>query len=243
MKKKLFILVSLIFVLVSNMKADDFILRCEGRTFFCFSSAATWDPSLQKHIIDLNQCSLLLGEVLCVAPPYQVQVSWIAPDCEGTIGGGGGGNNANYASSIVSITTDPSWLFIRGTQRPITLESTVFDCSGWVYFVLLQAAPAIATAICSDGYINVAKFIDYTNSHCNGIRAANPQIGDLILWEGHIEIVVSVNGNAITMSGSNGSNGSSVPKISGEGGWLTVGSSALENFGDGDFLGFFTLCN
>ena len=58
--------------------------------------------------------------------------------------------------------------------------------------------------------------------------------------EGHVEFVVSVSGDSIEISGSNGSDGGAVPKVSGAGGWLTVGSPALNNFGSGPFLGFFT---
>ena len=80
----------------------------------------------------------------------------------------------------------------------------------------------------------------YINSH-GGFRTSNPQAGDLVMWGNHVEVVVSVSGNAIEISGSNGADGGAVPKVSGTGGWLTVGSSALSNFGSGGFLGFLTI--
>lgn len=61
-----------------------------------------------------------------------------------------------------------------------------------------------------------------------------------MFWEGHVEFVVSVSGDAIEISESNGSDGGAVPKVSGAGGWLIIGSPALNNFGREPFLGFFT---
>jgi surface antigen len=125
--------------------------------------------------------------------------------------------------------------FKRGVQRPITLQSKVFDCSGWVYFVLLNLNSTLANKIGQ----NTTTMKAYISSH--GGLHSNPQVGDLAVWGGHVEFVVSVSGNKIEISGSNGATGGAVPKVSGTGGWLTVGSSALNNFGSGGFLGFWTI--
>jgi hypothetical protein len=234
MKKKLLLLFSIIFGIVSNMNADDFILRCEGRTFFCFSNAATWDPSLQKHIIDLNQCSLLLGEVLCVAPPCQVQVSWIAPDCEGTISGGGGENNTtNYVANILSLSGDQrTYSLMTNPPRPITLESTLFDCSGWVHFVMLQINPDLANSLGQ----TTATMQSYISS--NGGYHSVPVVGDMAMWNTHVEFVVGYDGTYVTLSGARGDNLDPVPTTTGST-WLTL--DRMDDINSTGFLGFWTV--
>ena len=142
---------------------------------------------------------------------------------------------STIASSIVSTTLSYTGQFTRGPLRPVTLNSTEFDCSAWVYFVLLNINPTLANQIGS----NTTSIQSYITS--NGGYHNNPQVGDLVVWGGHVEFVVSVSGNAIEISGSNGPNGGAVPKVSGTGGWLTVGGQQLNSFGAGGFLGFFTI--
>ena len=63
-----------------------------------------------------------------------------------------------------------------------------------------------------------------------------PKVGDIAIWGGHVEIVVSVNGDSFTTSGSSGKNGTPIPTSK------TFKSSTDDDLKEysGKFQGFWT---
>jgi hypothetical protein len=130
--------------------------------------------------------------------------------------------------------------FKRGRTNPVTLETKVFDCSAWVYFVILNLDKDLAKAISSNGTPTTTAFKNYIEAH-GGFRTNGPKVGDIVMWNGHIEIVVEADGNNFVMSGSSGATGSDIPRTEGEG-WLDTEhyKDGSWPWGNGYFLGFWT---
>jgi hypothetical protein len=94
----------------------------------------------------------------------------------------------------------------------------------------------------NNGNPTTASFRDYIEGH-GGFRTNSPHAGDLVMWNGHVEIVVSANNEYWTMSGTANSS-QPVPRTEG-GNWLNTDYTAQGNWpwGDGTFLGFWTPYN
>jgi hypothetical protein len=212
------------------------------------------DPSINIIECYCNACRVFydcdFGCLYCTDGNSTGEAGWDDPDGDdpfdggssggggsstgGSSGGGSGGSTSISGQSIANKSLQYTGQFTRGVVRPVTLQTTKFDCSGWVYFVLLNLDPTKANALGSST-TSIKNYI-YANG---GFRTTNPKVGDLAVWNTHVEIVVAVSGNAIEISGSNGADGTSVPKHYGVGGWLTI--STMNQINTSGFLGFATI--
>lgn len=118
-----------------------------------------------------------------------------------------------------------------GTISP-TAGKSQFDCSAWVYYCLSQSYPGLAKAIGS----NTSSIKSYAQGH-GGVRTNNPAVGDLALWQGHVEIVTGVNGQAFNTSGASGRSGSPIPSAKS---FTGINDKAIKWYGNGTFVGFWT---
>jgi RHS repeat-associated protein len=135
-----------------------------------------------------------------------------------------------------------------GTQtydqiRPLNLEDDKTDCSEHVYSVMCKTDPEIAKGFLVDGNVNTNTIRKYIESH-GGFRKTNPKDGDLIMWEGHIEIITDVDGDKFLIHGARGSKGSEVPTSLGQTikgyVWLSTSYSKIDQIGAGKYIGFWT---
>jgi hypothetical protein len=123
---------------------------------------------------------------------------------------------------------------IRNLEKEPIAGQTRFDCSGWVAYCINKVYRNVfgkGLIINSSFYQNIIQgntdaMIKYADEH-GGIRTLKPtyrdkllhthslkrmcnncelkpQIGDLALWEGHVEIVIEVDGEKFRTSGSSG---------------------------------------
>lgn len=128
--------------------------------------------------------------------------------------------------------------FTRLSVRPVTPQTTKFDCSAWVYFVISKIDINVANSLCSSpGYVTTASIKSYI-AHQGGSYHATPEIGDLAVWSGHVEFVVNYDGTHVTISGSRGADGSPVPRTTGED-YLTP--DTMNQINTSGFLGFWTI--
>lgn len=139
----------------------------------------------------------------------------------------------SYASKAVATTLSlgDSLIFTHGTVRPITSNTTVFDCSGWVYFVLLQINPTLANSLGQ----NTSSMQSYISLH--GGYHTIPADGDLAVWNSHVEFVVNYDGTHVTINGSRGDDGDQIPTSTG-GSYLTP--TTMTQIAP-NFLGFWTI--
>ena len=114
-------------------------------------------------------------------------------------------------------------------------SSSEIDCSGFVLKVLNELHSSIPLKIGN----STNAMITYAKAN-GGIRKSNPQVGDLALWEGHVEFVSSTSGLAFSTFGasSNKKNNGITPS---EKAFTSVNDPKLAYYGSTKiFLGFFT---
>lgn len=108
---------------------------------------------------------------------------------------------------------DPTWGQTRivtaegsestGTERPNSL-----DCSGYISWVLKNGGYNINAPMTTWDLEKIGEKIPIINANQNNI-----QVGDLASMEGHVGMVIKVDGNEITISHCSGTGGMSITKM------------------------------
>jgi len=143
-----------------------------------------------------------------------------------------------------------------GHDFPRNYTNKTLDCSEFVFQVLKDASPKLATKIGGDGkYVNTKSFYEYITK--NGeFRTIEPKVGDFVMWytwdsvnerqHGHIEIITKVNGERFVMYGAGSGK---VPRFCGESNgymWLSSkyessrNDDTIEDIASGEYRGFWT---
>lgn len=148
---------------------------------------------------------------------------------------------------VADFTLSKTGKYLRGSgaaqTRPIDMSPTQgetrFDCSGWVGYCLNQSYPNLYTALQIGPTSNIEA---YGRLH-GGVRTSSPLVGDLALWDGHVEIVTAVNGDAFQTSGSTGSASKNTP-VPSKKNFTSTSDPQLKQYGanapKGVFKGFWT---
>ena len=129
-------------------------------------------------------------------------------------------------------------------EYPRIYSNNYVDCSEYCYLVMKKYSPVIADGFVKNGNVNTASIQEYIEAH-GGFRKENPQIGDLVMWNGHVAIVSAVYGKYWIMHGASGKNDTPVPRYTGRKNgvlWLEPNYRPQGQWpwGNGRFLGFWT---
>ena len=131
------------------------------------------------------------------------------------------------------------------------LDDKHMDCSEFVLTVLKESDPEIYKKLVTtekSGYLNQSTAIMQAQIKANGgtFRQTKPQVGDLIMWGGHVELVRTANGEYFTTIGAGGGTGAVVPRVmgmdrkTGKYNWLHTGHADIGTLGIGGYLGIWT---
>ena len=141
--------------------------------------------------------------------------------------------NTKYDGAAVvakAKTYQGKFTYEYGARGPLKI-----DCSGFIIRIYNELYPALVTKI----GVATSVMVTYANGH-GGIRKDKPLIGDLALWEGHVEFVSAVNGTSFSTFGasSNKKNSGITPS---EKSFSGTSDPSLKWYGSTKtFLGFFT---
>jgi RHS repeat-associated protein len=133
-------------------------------------------------------------------------------------------------------------------SRPLNFNDKIADCSEFLIFILNQTDPKLAAEFSTtekNGEINAntASIQAAIKRIDNAYRTTNPKVGDIAVWGGHVELVVSVNGKNFTTIGMRGETGTVGPTIMGASKngyvWLNTDYN-IGGLASGDFMGFWT---
>ena len=151
--------------------------------------------------------------------------------------------NTYDGQAVANYTLGVTGKYLRGSYgafkdvRPIvynpTMGSTHFDCTGWLSYVFNKMGYSEFSKASAGATSGVEV---YARKNC-GIRKSDPRVGDVAIWNGHVEIVVGVNGQAFKTSGSSGRGGAPIPSTKSFPGF---NDPHLKYYGSGTFLGFWT---
>jgi hypothetical protein len=184
----------------------------------------------------------------------------------------------DFGSSLARFTLDNDENYIRGEntddavrqlKKIPELGRTKFDCSGWTGYCINKTYKTIYNTELSkdypDFYTTVVlgssktmkayaekhgRYREYNKTNPN--LKLNPKVGDLAFWEGHVEIVIVVDSEKFSTSGSSGKeknpkrNNEPDPVPSQKPAWgdsffENSQDDRLTNYGNGIFLGFWTI--
>jgi hypothetical protein len=130
------------------------------------------------------------------------------------------------------------------------LDDKHMDCSEFVLRVLKESDPEIYKKLITtekSGYLNQNTAIMQAQIKANGgtFRKTKPQVGDLIMWGGHVELIRTTNGEYFTTIGAGGGTGAVVPRVMGKAkkngyNWLHTGHAEIGTLGIGGYLGIWT---
>jgi len=129
------------------------------------------------------------------------------------------------------------------------LEDKFLDCSEFVLRVLKESDPDIYKKLVTtdkNGYFNQNTATMQTQIGITNFRKTNPKVGDLIMWGGHVELILKVNGGSFTTIGAGGGTGAVVPRImgmdrkTGKYNWLNTSHKDIGTLGIGGYLGIWT---
>lgn len=159
---------------------------------------------------------------------------------------GGGGYGGGYDGQLVAkFTLGLTKQYLRGSYgvyddvRPVVMSPTKgkthYDCSGWLAYVLNNTYPSLLKAMAPGGMGPTSMIENYAK--LNGGIGIVPHVGDIAIWGGHVEIVVSVDGTVFQTNGSSGKGGSLIPTTKTFNG---TDDTSLGWYGNGTFLGFWT---
>jgi len=135
----------------------------------------------------------------------------------------------DFGLALAQFTMDNHENYVRASEtnsnerlRPNQNPKTGFDCSGWVgYSIYATYKKKYQDKDLSKDYPkfynnvvmgNTQTMIPYAKDH-GGFRLSKPQVGDLVFWKGHVEIVIKVDGDKFCMSGSSSTAPRKVPFI------------------------------
>jgi RHS repeat-associated protein len=146
---------------------------------------------------------------------------------------------------VAKFTLDNTKQYLRGSYgtyndvRPVVMSPTKgkthYDCTGWLAYVLYNTYPSLLKSIAPGGMGPSSMVENY--ARLNGGIGSIPHVGDIAIWGGHVEIVVSVDGTVFQTNGSSGKGGSFIPTTKTFNG---TGDTSLAWYGNGTFLGFWT---
>lgn len=144
---------------------------------------------------------------------------------------------------------DWSYKQIRGNIGELNYDDTFCDCSEFVLRVLKDSDPEIYKKLvevdeAGNTFGSTSTIRKGIENMGDSFRKTDPKVGDLIMWEGHVEFVNTVEGQKFTTLGAGGGNGTIVPRIMGisRNGyhWLNTSYGKIEDLGSGKYLGFWT---
>lgn len=149
---------------------------------------------------------------------------------------------------VADFTLNNTKTYLRGSYgsyddvRPVVMSPTKgkthYDCTGWLSYVLNNTYPSLLKAIASNDSWGIGPTSEVeAYAKLNGGIGNTPHVGDIAIWGGHVEIVVSVDGTVFQTSGSSGRGGSLIPTTKTFNG---TGDTSLGWYGNGTFLGFWT---
>lgn len=133
-------------------------------------------------------------------------------------------------------------------KRPFNPSDKVKDCTSFVAFILQQTDPIIAAKITNNFKdVQSGAMTDRIIAMGGVIRTSNPKVGDIAIWrkpgtnEGHYEFVSHVKGINIATFGSRNPK-KPMPDYLGinDRGFIWGKLGDMDDWGTGDFLGFWT---